>query len=302
MTPRPNAAAADNGPLAMVCCGGSIPFAVADTVQRQGRRVVLFACRGWADPIEVARYPHHWVAIAQLGRFSRLARQEGCHDVVFIGTLVRPSLGQLRLDWGTVRALPSIIRAYRGGDDHLLSGVARIFEGLGFHVVGAHEVAPEILMREGPLTTLKPAAGDESDIRRALALLTAIGPFDVGQAVVVAKGTCSQSRQRKVRTRCSSALRSCGRKGASTCHQGSACWSRRRNRNRISASTCRRSDHQRLNWWRARASRAWPSSPGPPLLRSQKKSRGAPTPQKSSWLRSLNHRPSRECKVVSAKS
>jgi UDP-2,3-diacylglucosamine hydrolase len=188
MTPRPNAAAAGNGPLAMVCCGGSIPFAVADTVQRQGRRVVLFACRGWADPIEVARYPHHWVAIAQLGRFSRLARQEGCHDVVFIGTLVRPSLAQLRLDWGTVRALPSIIRAYRGGDDHLLSGVARIFEGLGFHVVGAHEVAPEILMREGPLTTLKPAAGDESDIRRALALLTAIGPFDVGQAVVVAKG------------------------------------------------------------------------------------------------------------------
>ena len=91
-------------------------------------------------------------------------------------------------DWGTVRALPSIIRAYRGGDDHLLSGVARIFEGLGFHVVGAHEVAPEILMRQGPLTTLKPAAGDESDIRRALALLTAIGPFDVGQAVVVAKG------------------------------------------------------------------------------------------------------------------
>jgi hypothetical protein len=172
----------------MVCCGGSIPFAVADTVQRQGRRVVLFACRGWADPIEVARYPHHWVAIAQLGRFSRLARQEGCHDVVFIGTLVRPSLTQLRLDWGTVRALPSIIRAYRGGDDHLLSGVARIFEGLGFHVVGAHEVAPEILMREGSLTTLKPAAGDESDIRRALALLTAIGPFDVGQAVVVAKG------------------------------------------------------------------------------------------------------------------
>jgi DUF1009 family protein len=188
MTPRPNAAAADNGPLAMVCCGGSIPFAVADTVQRQGRRVVLFACRGWADPIEVVRYPHHWVAIAQLGRFSRLARQEGCHDVVFIGTLVRPSLAQLRLDWGTVRALPSIIRAYRGGDDHLLSGVARIFEGLGFHVVGAHEVAPEILMREGALTTLKPAAGDESDIHRALALLTAIGPFDVGQAVVVAKG------------------------------------------------------------------------------------------------------------------
>src|SRR5258707_8247516 len=110
MTPRSNAAAADNGPLAMVCCGGSIPFAVADTVQRQGRRVVLFACRGWADPIEVVRYPHHWVAIAQLGRFSRLARQEGCHDVVFIRTLVLPSPTLLLLVWDTGLADPSIQR------------------------------------------------------------------------------------------------------------------------------------------------------------------------------------------------
>jgi len=188
MSASPAAAAARADPLAMICCGGSIPFAVADTVQRQGRRVVLFACRGWADPSEVERYPHHWVAVAQLGRFCRLARKEGCRDVVFIGTLVRPPLAQLRLDWGTVRALPRIWQAYRGGDNHLLSGVARIFEGLGFHVVGAHEVAPEILAREGPLTTRKPAARDLSDIKYGLALLAATGQFDIGQAVVVANG------------------------------------------------------------------------------------------------------------------
>jgi UDP-2,3-diacylglucosamine hydrolase len=178
----------DDSPLAMVCCGGSIPFAVADTVQRRGRRVVLFACRGWADPGAVKRYPHHWIAVAQLGRFCRLARKEGCRDVVFIGTLVRPSVAQLRLDWGTVRALPQILRAYRGGDDHLLSRVARIFEGLGFHVVGAHEIAPEILMPEGPLTRQQPTARDQSDIAHALALLAATGQFDVGQAAIVADG------------------------------------------------------------------------------------------------------------------
>jgi UDP-2,3-diacylglucosamine hydrolase len=174
-----------NSPLAMVCCGGSIPFAVADQVQRRGRRVVLFACRGWADPKQVARFPHHWVAVAQLGRFRRLAREAGCHDVVFIGTLVRPSLSQLRLDWGTVRELPRIVRAYRGGDNHLLSGVARIFEGMGFRVVGAHDVAPEILVREGLLTSRQPTARDRSDIARALALLAATGRFDIGQAAVV---------------------------------------------------------------------------------------------------------------------
>jgi len=186
MTASPAAAIADDGPLAMICCGGTIPFSVADVVQRQGRRVVLFACRGWADATEVERFPHHWIAVAQLGRFCRLARKEGCHDVVFVGTLVRPAFTQLRLDWGTVRALPQIWRAYRGGDNHLLSGVARIFEGLGFRVVGAHEVAPEILAREGPLTKRRPDARDESDIAYGLALLAATGRFDIGQAVVVA--------------------------------------------------------------------------------------------------------------------
>jgi UDP-2,3-diacylglucosamine hydrolase len=188
MTASPAAAIAREGPLAMICCGGTLPFAVADTVQRQGRRVVLFACRGWADPSQVKRYPHHWIAIAQLGRFCRLARQEGCRDVVFLGTLVRPSLTQLRLDWGTLMALPRIWQAYRGGDDHLLSGVARIFEGLGFCVVGAHEVAPEILAREGPLTKRKASTSDLSDIAHGLALLAATGQFDIGQAVIVANG------------------------------------------------------------------------------------------------------------------
>src|SRR5262249_47204618 len=113
---------------------------------------------------------------------------EGCRDLVFIGTLVRPSLTRLRFDWFTLRALPRVLRAFRGGDDHLLSGIARIFEDHGFRLVGAHEVAPEILIPEGTLGRREPDARDHADMTRALALLAAIGPYDVGQAVVIADG------------------------------------------------------------------------------------------------------------------
>jgi len=44
------AQSADDSPLAVICGGGTLPFAVADAVGKQGRRVVLFAIRGWADP------------------------------------------------------------------------------------------------------------------------------------------------------------------------------------------------------------------------------------------------------------
>jgi DUF1009 family protein len=174
------------GPLAIVAGGGSIPIAVAEAVMRRGRRVVLFPVRGWADPAAVERFPHHWVAVGQPGRLARHAHAEGCRDLVLVGTALRPDLTSLRLDWTAVRLLPVIWRAFRGGDDHLLSGVARIFQGLGFRIVGAHEVAPEILIPRGNVGTLGPGQRDVADIARGLALLRAIGPFDVGQAVVVA--------------------------------------------------------------------------------------------------------------------
>jgi UDP-2,3-diacylglucosamine hydrolase len=180
--------AAARGPVALVCGGGSLPVTVADALTKQGRGVVLFPLHGWADPALVARYPHHWMHVGQLGRFFRLARNEGCRDLILIGTLVRPPIRQLRLDLETVRVMPRIIRAYRGGDDHLLTGIGRIFEDYGFRLVGAHEVAPEILAASGCLGLHAPSPRDKADIARALALLAAIGPFDVGQAAVVANG------------------------------------------------------------------------------------------------------------------
>ena len=106
-----NARAPDRGagPVAIICGAGTFPYVVADAALAQGRRAVLFALRGFADPAAVARYPHHWGHVGQLGRFRRLAQADGCEDVVFIGGLVRPSIMQLRFDLTTLRMLPRII-------------------------------------------------------------------------------------------------------------------------------------------------------------------------------------------------
>jgi DUF1009 family protein len=175
------------GPLAIICGAGSLPFAVADAARRQGRGVILFALRGWADLGRVHSYPHHWVRIGQLGRFCRTARREGCREVVFIGSLVRPALWQLWPDVAALRVLPRIIRMFRGGDDHLMSSLMKIFEDHGFRPVGAHEVAPEILMPEGAVGRYRPSENHQGDIALGFALLRAIGTFDVGQATIVAE-------------------------------------------------------------------------------------------------------------------
>jgi DUF1009 family protein len=184
MTAAP--ADAGEGPLAIICGGGALPFAVADAVMRRGRGVVLFPVRGWVDPQAVARYPHHFIDIGRYGRFHRQAKAAGCRDLVMIGTVLRPALRDIRFDWQALRELPAVIRMFRGGDNHLLSILARLFEKRGFRFVGAHEVAPEILMPQGAIGRREPSARDRGDIARGVALLSAIGRFDVGQAVVVA--------------------------------------------------------------------------------------------------------------------
>lgn len=184
MNPLPPSTAA--GPVAIICGGGTLPLTVADTVRRNGREVVLFPIHGWADPSAVADYRHHWVHLGALGRFRRLAHQENCRDVVMIGNTIRPAIHELRFDWLTLRLLPRIIRVFKGGDDKLLSGIAALVEEQGFRFVGAHELAPDILVSEGPLGLVKPSEAHVQDIACGFELIAAMARFDVGQAAVVA--------------------------------------------------------------------------------------------------------------------
>lgn len=165
-----------------------MPFAVADSLAARGIAPVLFALKGSCDPVRVERFRHHWISIGQVGRAEKLFRSEGCRDLIFIGTLQRPALSEVRLDWGTIRVLGRVMAAFRGGDDHLLSGVGRILEQDGFRMVGIRDVAPDILMPEGCITRAAPDPAATADIDRGRDVLRALGPFDIGQAVVVIDG------------------------------------------------------------------------------------------------------------------
>lgn len=180
------ASASQDTPLAMLCGGGSLPLAIADSVVARGRRVVMFPLRGAAEGAGIERHRHHWVYVGQIGKFLRLARAEGCRDVVFIGALVRPRIWQTRPDLVGLSFLPKVLAAYRGGDNHLLSGMGKLLEDEGLRLLGAHEVAPEILAPDGVLGGTRPPPHVGADIAFGFEYLHAAGPFDVGQAVIVA--------------------------------------------------------------------------------------------------------------------
>lgn len=177
-----------SSPIGLIAGGGVLPFAVADSLTARGLKPVFFALKGVCDPERVSHFPHHWIAVGQIGKVVRLLRAENCRDLVFIGTLVRPALSEIRLDWGTIRVMGQVLAAFRGGDDHLLSGIGRILERDGFRMMGIKDIAPDLLMPAGCLTRKTPDRSAAADIAKGLDVLRALSPFDVGQAVVVIDG------------------------------------------------------------------------------------------------------------------
>jgi hypothetical protein len=177
-----------SSPVGLIAGGGVMPFAVADSLTARGIDTVVFALKGACDPLAAGRFRHHWISVGQLGRAEKLFRAENCQNLIFIGTLVRPALSEIRLDWGTLRVLGRVWAAFRGGDDHLLSGIGRILEQDGFRMMGIKDVAPELLMPEGCVTLKSPDENAVADIARGREVLRALSPFDIGQAVIVIDG------------------------------------------------------------------------------------------------------------------
>ncbi len=184
----PAVLSASSAPLGIICGGGAFPLAVAASAVRDGREVVLLPLRGIADAEAIARsgLPAEWLPLGAVGGALAVLRRHGCRQVVLLGYVMRPRLLSLRPDWTMLRVLPRFVAALRGGDDHLLSRVGAFFEEEGFELVGAHEIAPDLLLPAGQLGRVAMRAEDAEDARIGLALVRALGPFDVGQGVVVA--------------------------------------------------------------------------------------------------------------------
>jgi UDP-2,3-diacylglucosamine hydrolase len=175
------------GRIGLLAAGGSIPRAVCEAALEKGIEVFVVALKGQAEP-SIADFPHRWVRLGEIGGMLGAFRNANCRDIVIVGSLRRPDIWKAGVDFGLIRHLPTILGLTRGGDDSVLKRVVRFFEAQGFQVHGAHEIAPALLAPAGPFGGVAPSPEDDEDIAKALALLHAIGPFDVGQAVVIARG------------------------------------------------------------------------------------------------------------------
>ena len=171
----------------VIAGAGTMPFAVADRLAARGLAVVILALRAPA-----IRPPSPASAITGFRSASSARRQ-----AIPQRRLPRPDLHRQP---GAARRCPRsgstggpcargrLFAAFRGGDDHLLSGIGRIFEQDGFRMIGVREAAPDLLMPKGCITRTDAGRGGDGRFRAGQDVLAALGPFDIGQAAVVIDG------------------------------------------------------------------------------------------------------------------
>jgi DUF1009 family protein len=168
--------------------GGLLPVHVISACRRQGRDFFVIAFRGYTDPVTVRDTPHEWVELGMVGAILRRLHVEGVVEAVLAGPVRRPeSLLSMRLDWRGFRLLLRMLTGW-SGDNHVLSLVVRELESDGFRVVGAEDVASEVLITAGPLGRSHPNERQTADIALGVDAARELGRRDRGQAVVVAGG------------------------------------------------------------------------------------------------------------------
>ena len=180
----------DTRVLGIIAGSGALPARVAAAAVAAGRRVFIVGLESFADPAQLAPFPHGFARIGAAGHIRELLKTNGCQDLVLIGGVRRPSIFEMRPDAEGVKILARIGKAAFAGDDGLLAAVVRVLGEDGFRVLGAQDSLAEAAAPVGLLTRAAPDAQAMADIARgvAVAVARALGGVDVGQGCVVQQG------------------------------------------------------------------------------------------------------------------
>ena len=177
-----------DGPVAIIAGSGRLPEIIATNLKARGNAPVIARVKGecadWA-----AGFPGFDTRPAEIGGLVAGLKSRGVKYLVLAGGIgSRPMLRDLRLDWITLSSIFTIVRALRRGDDGLLRSLIRFLESHGFEIIGAHQIAPEILARQGVMGRIAPSFADEADIAAALGAALELGLRDAGQGAVAIAG------------------------------------------------------------------------------------------------------------------
>ncbi|MEM1300666.1 MAG: UDP-2,3-diacylglucosamine diphosphatase LpxI [Pseudomonadota bacterium] len=178
------------GLVAIITGRGALPREIAEARAKAGLPYLLIVFQNCFEDW-MGDHPHAHHEFERAGAVFREMRKAGAEHVVFAGAMNRPKLRPWRADLKAAGLLAKAIRLLGKGDDAMLRGFAGIFEAEGLTMLSPVDIlGGELLVKAGLMGARGPSDQDKADAARAADIVRALGPLDVGQGAVVARGIC----------------------------------------------------------------------------------------------------------------
>jgi len=127
----------------------------------------------------------HKVSIGQFGKIIKILKDNKCKKVLFAGKVRRPSFSKLRLDFKGIYYIPRIIKSSKLGDAAILKEIIKILKKERIRTVSSLMFNPELTLKKGHYSRVKPNKEDKIDIKKAIETLNRLEKYNFSQGAIV---------------------------------------------------------------------------------------------------------------------
>ena len=125
------------------------------------------------------------VSLGQFGRIIKILKENRCKKVLFAGKVKKPKLRKLRLDLKGIYYMPKIIKSSKLGDAAILKEIINIFSKERIKTVNSLTFNPELTLKKGNYSKVKPNKENNLDIQKAIKTLNKLGKYTFSQGTVI---------------------------------------------------------------------------------------------------------------------
>ena len=127
----------------------------------------------------------YFINIGKFGKILDLIKSKKCKKVLFAGNIIKPRLSKLKLDLKGIYYFPRIIKASKLGDAAILKELIKILSENKIKVIKLNTYNPELTLKRGCYTKIKPNGSDLITIRKGIQILNESNSFNHVQALVI---------------------------------------------------------------------------------------------------------------------
>ena len=125
------------------------------------------------------------VSIGQFGKIINILKENNCKKVLFAGKVTKPNFSKLKLDFKGIYYIPRIIKASKLGDAAILKEIIKILAQNKIKTKNSLMFNPELSLKKGNYSKIKPNKQDQLDIKKAIKTLNNLREYNFSQGVVV---------------------------------------------------------------------------------------------------------------------